>query len=69
VAQTTVSSKYQLVIPKDIREQTGVKKGQTFRVITKGGVITLVPEQPLSELIGFAKHVRTVGLRDKKDRF
>ena len=69
MARTKVSSKFQLVIPKDIREESGLRKGQTFQVISKRGVITLVPERPLSELKGFAKRVRTTGLREKKDRF
>jgi AbrB family looped-hinge helix DNA binding protein len=67
--RTIVSSKYQVVIPKDVREESGLRKGQTFQVISKGGVITLVPEQPLSDLKGFAKRVRPTGLREKKDRF
>jgi AbrB family looped-hinge helix DNA binding protein len=69
VSRTIVSSKYQVVIPKDIREESGLKKGQTFEVMSKGGVIALVPDQPLSELKGFAKDVRPAGLREKKDRF
>jgi AbrB family looped-hinge helix DNA binding protein len=69
MARTRVSSKYQVVIPKDVREESGLRKGQTFQVISKRGVITLVPEQPLSELKGFAKRVRATGLREKKDRF
>jgi AbrB family looped-hinge helix DNA binding protein len=69
MARTIVSSKYQVVIPKDVREDCGLRKGQTFHVISKDGVITLVPDRPLSELKGFAKRVRMTGVRDKKDRF
>jgi AbrB family looped-hinge helix DNA binding protein len=69
MARTIVSSKYQVVIPKDVREESGLRKGQTFHVISRGGVITLVPERPLSELKGFARRVRMTGLREKKDRF
>jgi hypothetical protein len=39
------------------------------RVIIKGGVIFLVPEQPLAALKGFAKKVRRANLREKKGRF
>ena len=48
MARTVLSTKFQVVIPKDIREETGLRKGQTFQVISKGGVISLVPERPLS---------------------
>jgi hypothetical protein len=42
--------------------------GQELQVVAKGGMITLVPERPLAALRGFAKGVRTSGLREKKDR-
>ncbi len=69
MARTVVSSKYQVVIPKDVRQESALRKGQALQVISKGGVITLVPEEPLSALKGFAKRVRATGLREKKDRF
>lgn len=68
MARTIVSSKYQVVIPKAVREVSGLRKGQALDVITKGGVITLIPERPLSDLEGFARGVRMTGLREKKDR-
>jgi hypothetical protein len=46
-----------------------VRPGQTFQVIAKGGVITLVPERPLASLRGMAKGVAASGFREKKDRF
>jgi AbrB family looped-hinge helix DNA binding protein len=69
MSRTIVSSKFQVVIPKAIRQESQLKKGQTFQVISKGGVISLVPERPLSELKGFARRARATGLREKKDRF
>ena len=68
MARTRVSPKYQVVIPKEVRESMGLKVGQELQVVTKGGVITLVPERPLSDLRGFAKGIRTDNLREKKDR-
>ena len=68
MARTVVSTKFQVVIPKDIREETGLRKGQTFQVISKGGVISLVPERSLKELKGFAKSARSTGFREKQDR-
>jgi AbrB family looped-hinge helix DNA binding protein len=69
MARTRVSSKYQVVIPKDVRLRANVKAGQEFQIVTKGGVITLVPDKPLSEMRGFLKGIRTTGFREKKDRF
>jgi len=69
MARTVVSSKYQVVIPKEVREESGLRKGQRFQVISKGGVISLIPESPLSTLRGLARGMRTAGLREKKDRF
>lgn len=68
MARTVVSTKFQVVIPKDVREETGLRKGQTFQVISKGGVISLVPERPLSDLKGFAPKARLSGFREKRDR-
>ena len=68
MARTVVSTKFQIVIPKDVREATGLRKGQTFQVISKGGVISLVPERPLSDLKGFARSARSTSFREKRDR-
>lgn len=68
MARTKVSPKFQVVIPKEVRESANLKVGQELQVVSKGGVITLVPERPLSSLRGFAKGVRTDNLREKKDR-
>lgn len=68
MATTRISSKYQIVIPKAIRESLRVRPGQTLQVIAKGGVITLVPERPLASLRGVAKGTPTSGFREKKDR-
>jgi AbrB family looped-hinge helix DNA binding protein len=63
-----VSPKYQVVIPKDIRAQVDVRPGQEFQVVTKGGIIILVPDKPIESMRGFVKGIRTTGFREKKDR-
>lgn len=68
MARTRVSPKYQVVIPKEVREGMDLRVGQELQIVSKGGVITLVPERPLSSLRGFAKGIRTDKLREKKDR-
>ena len=65
---TTVSPKFQVVIPKDVREQIPVKSGQKMTVIAKNGVIHMVPQVDLKRLKGALKDLPTAGFRDKKDR-
>jgi AbrB family looped-hinge helix DNA binding protein len=66
--QTVVSSKYQIVIPKEVRKKIDLEKGQILQVVVRNGVITLVPDRPLRELRGFVKGMGSTGLRDKEDR-
>jgi AbrB family looped-hinge helix DNA binding protein len=68
MSQTTVSSKYQVVIPKEIRERVHLRPGQKLAVIVRGNVISLVPDIPLEDLRGFLKGMKTEGLREKVDR-
>jgi AbrB family looped-hinge helix DNA binding protein len=68
MARTRVSSKYQVVIPKEVRARTEIRPGQEFQVIAKGGVITLVPDKPIRAMRGFVRGIRTTGFREKKDR-
>jgi len=64
----TLSTKYQLVIPRAVRERLELEPGTKLTVIEKGGILYLVPERPLSELRGVARGTRRKGLREKKDR-
>jgi AbrB family looped-hinge helix DNA binding protein len=66
--QTVVSSKYQIVIPKEIRARLDIEKGQILQVVVRDGVITLIPDRPISELRGFVKGMDSSGLREKEDR-
>jgi len=50
---TTVSPKFQVVIPKRVREQFGLSPGQTLQVIALPGRIELVPTQSPATLRGF----------------
>jgi AbrB family looped-hinge helix DNA binding protein len=66
--QTVVSTKYQIVIPKEVRDKLALEKGQVLQVVVRNGVITLVPDRPLAELRGFVKGIDDAELRDKEDR-
>ena len=68
MGRTKVSPKYQVVIPKDIRDKVDVRPGQEYQVLTKGGVISFVPDRPIASMRGFVKGIQTTGFREKKDR-
>jgi AbrB family looped-hinge helix DNA binding protein len=61
----TLSSKFQVVIPKAIRESTGLKAGASFEMIAYGGKIELIPLQPIEQLEGIFKGIDTTIERDK----
>ena len=65
---SSISTKFQIVIPKPVREKLHLHPGQRLQVIEHSGTITLVPEVPLKSLKGFVKGIGRTGLREKKDR-
>ena len=67
MTQVTVSSKYQVVIPREVRQQVPLKMGQRLLVVVKEGVITLLPDRPINALRGFVKGMRVGAFREKKD--
>jgi len=68
MATTTISPKFQIVIPKEVRDKLHLAPRQRLQVLEKGGVITLVPEVPLKSLRGLLKGMSKNDLREKKDR-
>ncbi len=67
-ATTTLSSKFQISIPKAVREQQQWQAGQEFVFIPKGQGVLMMPVPELKELVGLANGARTTGYRDRKDR-
>jgi AbrB family looped-hinge helix DNA binding protein len=53
VETVTVSSKYQVVIPRSVRERLGIQPGQQVQVIPYADRIEVVPLRPARELRGF----------------
>jgi len=51
----TLSSKFQVVIPRDVRERMRLKPGTRFRVIDTGGGVELIPIRPIEEYRGILK--------------
>ena len=65
MSMVTVSPKYQVVIPKEIRERMEIKPGQKVHMMVYQGHLVLIPVQPIEEMRGFAKGIDTTVERDK----
>ena len=64
-----VSPKFQVVIPKGIREVLKLKPGEKMVIIEKGGTIHLIPVGKIKDVRGFAKGVSSKNVRDESERF
>jgi AbrB family looped-hinge helix DNA binding protein len=60
----TVSPKFQVVIPRRVRESLGIEAGQKVQVLVYEGRIELVPLRPLREARGFLKGIDTTVERE-----
>lgn len=56
---TTVSPKFQVVIPLRVRRALGIRPGQKIHVIPYEGRIELIPVRPLKQARGFLKGIET----------
>ena len=64
MASVTVSPKFQVVIPKDIRESMGIFSGQKIQIMIYQNRIELIPLKSLKEMRGFLKGINTDVERD-----
>ena len=55
----TVSPKFQVVIPKIIREKMDIKAGQQFQLIYYSGRLEFIPLKSIKEMKGFLKGIDT----------
>jgi AbrB family looped-hinge helix DNA binding protein len=55
----TVSPKYQIVIPKTVRQALNIRPGQKMQITEYHGRIELIPERDIKELRGFLKGINT----------
>lgn len=68
-ATATLSSKFQISIPKTVRDEQHWKAGQEFVFIPKGKGVLVMPVPELDQLLGIAKGANKDGYRDRKDRY
>jgi AbrB family looped-hinge helix DNA binding protein len=64
----TISPKYQVVIPRAIREKWNVKPGQKVRFIIYGNRLEIVPVRDIKSARGFLKGMSSTIERDEEDR-
>jgi AbrB family looped-hinge helix DNA binding protein len=60
----TISPKFQVVIPREVRKRLGLTPGQKVQVIVVDDRIELVPGRPIRKMRGFLKGIDTRVERD-----
>ncbi|TVP57584.1 MAG: AbrB/MazE/SpoVT family DNA-binding domain-containing protein [Halomonadaceae bacterium] len=65
MTSVTVSPKYQIVIPKEIRESMGILPGQKVQITSYQGRIEVIPLKPMKEMRGFLKGIDTTVVREE----
>jgi AbrB family looped-hinge helix DNA binding protein len=63
-----ISSKYQICIPKKIREELHIKAGEQFIFIVQGNTLQLVPKRDLESMRGIMAGANKEDVRDRQDR-
>lgn len=64
MTEVTVSPKYQIVIPKEIRESMGIVSGQKVQIMSYQGRIEVIPLKPIKQMRGFLKGIDTSVARE-----
>ncbi|VAX29646.1 Transcriptional regulator, AbrB family [hydrothermal vent metagenome] len=65
MTSVTVSPKFQVVIPKEVREAMGIVSGQKIQMLTYRNRIELIPIKAMKKMRGFLKGIDTEVTRDK----
>lgn len=68
-ATATLSAKFQISIPKPVRDEQQWRAGQEFVFIPKGSGVLIIPVPEFDQLAGIAKGADQSGYRDRNDRY
>jgi AbrB family looped-hinge helix DNA binding protein len=60
----TISSRFQVVIPKDVRERLDLQPGQKVKAVSYKGRVELIPVRPINEARGFLRGIDTTVPRE-----
>ncbi len=63
----TISSKYQVVIPREVRKQFGLKPGQRIAFIPFNKTLHVIIVPPMDQARGILKGMNTEGYREEQD--
>lgn len=68
MGSVTISPKYQVVIPKEVRQSLQLHPGEKMEVFCFDGRIEMVRIRPMREMRGFLKGMDPAFIREKTDR-
>jgi AbrB family looped-hinge helix DNA binding protein len=68
-ATSKISSKYQVSIPKAVRERLAWRPGQKVAFIAKGKGVLMIPVPDREALVGIARGANLDNYRDRNDRY
>jgi len=68
-AVSTISPKFQISIPKELRDKMHWRAGQKVAFIPKGAGLLMVAVPSREDLVGIARGAKTDDYRDRNDRY
>ena len=66
--RVTISPKFQIIIPREIRQRLRLRPGQQITLLERDGIITAIPDLPLEKFRGILKGMSRTELREKQER-
>lgn len=66
--EVVISPKYQIVIPKGLRNKLGLRKGEKMHIRVKADSLILVPDKPIESFRGVLKGTRLDDVREEGER-
>jgi AbrB family looped-hinge helix DNA binding protein len=63
-----ISPKFQIVIPRQIRDRLNLRPGQQITLFERDGIITAIPDLPLEKVRGILRGMSQTSLREKQGR-
>ena len=68
MTRVTISPKFQIVIPREIRQRLRLRPGQQITLLERDGIITAIPDLPLEKFRGILKGMSRTEIREKRER-
>jgi AbrB family looped-hinge helix DNA binding protein len=65
MATVKVSPKFQVVIPREVRQSLGIRAGQRVQVVAYEGRVEFIPLKPMKQMRGFLRGLDTTVERDE----